>query len=323
MIVKPTTPQPEVVGTTPLHDSSLFNDPNLITHSCGHGENDQRCRQPKIIDVNATEGLNLSTTEATQEGQTVEDPSTGPATNIDTEKTTQRFTEEIRSTTQVPITSTVRTKTVFFTTPKILVITPKVKIEKENGHFTTVTSKTKMQFQPTTTEQARSPPTTVRPKTVRPKTVRPETVNVKFQPSTKSKEENGHLKLVTPKTLLQFHPSVEPFTPLDAFNPPQEEITTEHLKFDPNEIRTKSPSIPFFGTNSFRPSPKIPSNMFVPVRPIGKQPTSHCDPGSKSPECAVLVQNVTFKTVKPFIRAEATRRPSTFQGWWSTGRPFY
>eukprot|EP00090_Calanus_glacialis_P031544 TRINITY_DN5234_c0_g1_i1.p1 TRINITY_DN5234_c0_g1~~TRINITY_DN5234_c0_g1_i1.p1 ORF type:complete len:2002 (-),score=261.87 TRINITY_DN5234_c0_g1_i1:78-6083(-) len=304
LIVQPTTPQPEVVGTTPLHDSSLFNDPNLITHSCGHGENDQRCRQPKIIDVNATEGLNLSTTEATQEGQTVEDPSTGPTTNIDMEKTTQRFTEEIRSTTQVPITSTLRTKTVFFTTPKILVITPKVKIEKENGHFTTVTSKTTMQFHPTTTEQATSPPTTVKPKTV----------NIKFQPSTKSKEENVHLKSVTPKTLLQFHPSVEPFTPLDAFNPPQEEITTEHLKFDPNEIRTKSPSIPFFGTNSFRPSPKIPSNMFVPVRPIGKQPTSHCDPGSKSPECAVLVQNVTFKTVKPFIRAEATRRPSTFQG---------
>ena len=265
MIVKPTTPQPEVVGTTSIQDSSLFNDPNLITHSCGHGENDQRCRQPKIIDVNETEGLNLSTTEATQEAGTEEDPTTGHQTNIDLEKTTQSFSGKIRSTTQVPITSTVRTKSIFFTTPKILVITPKVKIEKENNHFTTVTSKTPMQF----------------------------------------------------------HPSTQPFTPLDAFNPPQEEITTEHLKFDPNEIRTKSPSISFFDPNSFRPSPKIPSNMFVPVRPVGQHPTSNCEPGSKSPECAVLVQNVPFKTVKPFIRAEATRRPSTFQGWWSTSLLVY
>jgi len=342
LIVKPTTPRPEVVGTTPPDDSSLFNDPNLITHSCGHGENDQRCRQPKIIDVNATEGLNLGTTTATQEAKSEEDPSTGQGTNIDTEKTTQSFTEEIGSTTQVPITSTIRTTNIFFTTPKILVITPKVKIEEENGHFTTVTSKTMMQFHPGTehendlqrTEKPKSfvtfsPLTKIKqdnrqPKLVtpnilfkneisQPKSVPPKTF-VQFQPSTKSKEENPPLNLVTPKTLVQFSPPIQPFTPLDAFNPPKQEITTEHMKIGPNKIRTKSPRIPFFGPNSFRPSPKIPSNMFVPVRPIGKQQSSNCDPGSKSPECAVLVQNVTFKTVKPFIRAEATRPPSTFQG---------
>ena len=320
LIVNPSAPpRPEVVGTTP---------PN----SCRQGENNQRCRQPKIIDVNATEGLNLSTTQATQDGTSEVRPSTSPATNIDTGKTTQDFLDEIRSTTQVPITSTLPTKSIFFTTPKILVITPKVKIEEENSHFTTVTSKVPMQFhtehedgkQPTL-EQEKSKVQVGKehrqPKLARPNSqneITPPSTGVQFKVPTKLKEEKSKVKIFTPKPLVQFYPSIQPFTSSDAINPLRQEIATEHMKFNPHKMRTKSPRIPFFGPNSFRPSPKIPSNMFVPVQPIVRQPDWEC--GS---ECGVPVQNVTFKTVKPFIRAEASTKPSTFQGWWSTILTYY
>jgi len=188
------------------------------------------------------------------------------------------------------------------------VITPKVKIEEENSHFTTVTSQTMMQFH--TEHENGVPPTEQLEKSKvqpgkevrRPKLVRPSSQNdinppgtfVQSKVPTKSKEEQSKVKFLTPKPLVQFYPSIQPFTSSDAINPPRQEIATEHMKFNPHKMRTKGPRIPFFGPNSFRPSPKIPPNMFVPVRPP-------CDQGS---ECGLPVQNVTFKTVKPFIRAE-------------------
>ena len=300
MIVKSTTPQPEVGSPRPKHDSSRYDDPNLITRSCGHGENDQRCRQPKIIDVKATEGLNLGTTEATQEDSPEENTSTGQSIKTNIEHTTPSLTEKIKSTRQQA-----KTKKIFFTTPKTLVVTPKLQIEEENGHLTTVTSKSMMRFKPKKMSEQ----------------------NVNKEKHSKgvitTKSPRMRVKTATPKNLIQFNPSMQPFTPQDALHLEQEEeITTDHLRFNPNGINTKTP---LFGPDSFKASPKMPSNMFVPVRPVGKQQTPRCEQGSKSPECAaVLVQNATFKTVKPFIRAEALRRPSSiFQGWWSTGRPFY
>jgi len=287
LIVKSTTPQPEVGSPRPKHDSSRYDDPNLITRSCGHGENDQRCRQPKIIDVKATEGLNLGTTEATQEDSPEENTSTGQSIKTNIEHTTPSLTEKIKSTRQQA-----KTKNIFFTTPKTLVVTPKLQIEEENGHLTTVTSKSMMRFKPKKMSEQ----------------------NVNKEKHSKgvitTKSPRMRVKTATPKNLIQFNPSMQPFTPQDALHLEQEEeITTDHLRFNPNGINTKTP---LFGPDSFKASPKMPSNMFVPVRPVGKQQTPRCEQGSKSPECAaVLVQNATFKTVKPFIRAEALRRPSS------------
>ena len=194
MIVKSTTPQPEVGSPRPQHDDSLFDDPNLITRSCGHGENDQRCRQPKIIDVKATEGLNLGTTEATQEDSPEENTSTRQSLKTNIEHTTPSLTEKIQSTTKQA-----RTKNVFFTTPKTLVVTPKLQIEEENGHLTTVTSKSMMRFNPTKMSE---------------------------QVLNKGNHLNGvittksprmRVKTATTKNLIQFNPSMQPFTPRMRF----------------------------------------------------------------------------------------------------------
>ena len=158
-----------------------------------------------------------------------------------------------------------------------------------------------------------------RPKLVRPSSqneINPPSTFVQFKVPNKSKEEKHRLKPFTPRPLVQFTPSIQPFTSSDAINPLRQEIATENTKLKPHTIRTKGPRIPFFGPNSFRPSPRIPSTMFVPVSPGWR-----CSPG---PECLVVaVQNVTFKTVKPFISAQPSTPPSTFQGWWSTVGPFY